>query len=91
MIEDSSILPSTQIGIWIDVRRAVVNGNMLFSLEHDVVIEIPDARVMGSTIPAFEADSAMSLGNEWQAPVRNVEEEPPAAPVWQLGANPIQE
>lgn len=46
VIEDSSILANTQIGIWLDVCHAVVNGNRLLSLGHEVLVEISDPNVM---------------------------------------------
>lgn len=52
VIEDSSILQNTEIGICLDVCHAVANGNKLLSLNRNVVIEISDASVMranGST------------------------------------------
>jgi NDP-sugar pyrophosphorylase family protein len=46
VIEDSSILQSTEIGICLDVCHAVANGNKLLKLDRNVVIEITDANVM---------------------------------------------
>jgi hypothetical protein len=51
VIEDSSILANTHIGIWLDVCHAVASGNKLLSLEHDVVVEISDPSVMRSNSP----------------------------------------
>ena len=52
VIEDSSILKRTHIGIWLDVCRSVVDGNRLVSLKRDAVLEISDPGVMRSTVPA---------------------------------------
>lgn len=48
VVEDSSILQNTDIGICLDVCHAVANGNKLLSLDRDVVIEISDPAVMRS-------------------------------------------
>jgi carbonic anhydrase/acetyltransferase-like protein (isoleucine patch superfamily) len=52
VIEDSSILQNTEIGICLDVCHAVANGNRLLNLDRNVVIEISDANVMRSNRPA---------------------------------------
>jgi hypothetical protein len=46
VIEGSSILSNTHIGIWLDVCHAVVRGNKLWSLNRDVMVEISDPRIM---------------------------------------------
>lgn len=51
VVEDSSILQNTEIGICLDVCHAIANGNKLLSLDRDVVIEISDAAVMRSNSP----------------------------------------
>jgi NDP-sugar pyrophosphorylase family protein len=48
VIEDSSILQNTDIGICLDVCHAVANGNKLLKLDRNVVIEITDPSVMRS-------------------------------------------
>ena len=45
-IEDSSVLPNSYIGIGLDVAHAVVSGNCLSHLRHDVTLEISDPGVM---------------------------------------------
>ena len=47
VVEDSSILQNTDIGICLDVCHAVANGNKLLSLDRDVVIEISDPASCG--------------------------------------------
>lgn len=42
VIEDSSILTNTYIGIWLDMCHAVVQGNQLLNLAHNVSLEIAD-------------------------------------------------
>ena len=46
VIEDSSILANTHVGIWLDLCHAVVNGNRLLSLAHQVVVEISDPSIL---------------------------------------------
>jgi len=95
VIEDSSVLANTSIGIWLDVRHAVANGNKMFSLAHGVGVEISDPSVMRSNgLARHAAKNGLQL-----VPQQN-EEEPLVAvavqkntapkPEWQLGANPIQ-
>ena len=48
VVEDSSILQNTEIGICLDVCHAIANRNKLLSLDRDVVIEISDPAVMRS-------------------------------------------
>ncbi|MGB7133004.1 MAG: hypothetical protein WBD59_19485, partial [Candidatus Sulfotelmatobacter sp.] len=51
VVENSSILQNTEIGICLDVCHAIANGNKLLSLDRDVVIEISDPAVMRSNGP----------------------------------------
>ena len=48
VVENSSILQDTNVGIWLDVCRALVCGNKIFSLKRNVAIEISDATLMRS-------------------------------------------
>jgi anti-sigma B factor antagonist len=48
VVEDSSILANTNVGIWLDVCNAVVSGNKLFSLGRDAAIEISDMSIVRS-------------------------------------------
>jgi carbonic anhydrase/acetyltransferase-like protein (isoleucine patch superfamily) len=98
VIEDSSILPNTHIGIWLDVCHAVANGNRLLSLERDVLVKISDASVMRSNGSLRkEVRSNVSLSLAKNEPLKVVSSKPvdskketPAPEAWQLGANPIQ-
>lgn len=97
VIEDSSVLPNTHIGIWLDVCHALASGNKLFSLERNVMVEISDANVMranGSARKEARNIRALSLANEKQQPITakpvDSKKETPAPEAWQLGANPIQ-
>jgi anti-sigma B factor antagonist len=62
VVEDSSILANTNIGIWLDVCHAVVSGNKLFSLGRDVAIKISDASIMSSN--ASGATNLARLSNK---------------------------
>jgi NDP-sugar pyrophosphorylase family protein len=92
VIEDSSILSDTHIGISVDVCHAVVNGNRLLNLERDVVVEISDAGIMRSTSPVRKQPRATRHPDEEQRVVVAdlQEEELSTAEPWQLGTNPIQ-
>lgn len=46
VIENSSVLPNTYIGILLDVRRSIVHGNKLLSLERGVLVEVADSRLL---------------------------------------------
>ena len=49
VVEDTSVLANTTIGICLDLCHAVVSGNILLNLEREVLIEISDSRVLRST------------------------------------------
>jgi carbonic anhydrase/acetyltransferase-like protein (isoleucine patch superfamily) len=51
VVEKSSVLQDTEIGICLDVCHAVASGNKFLSLDRDVVIEISDPAVMRSNSP----------------------------------------
>lgn len=42
VVEDSSILPNSYVGIGLDVAHSIVDGNNLLNLERDVTMEIAD-------------------------------------------------
>lgn len=46
VIEDSSILANSYIGIWLDVSHTIVRGNKLLNLGRDVVLEISDLSML---------------------------------------------
>lgn len=46
VIEDSSILSNSYVGIWLDVSHALVKGNKLANVQRDVMLEISDRSVM---------------------------------------------
>jgi carbonic anhydrase/acetyltransferase-like protein (isoleucine patch superfamily) len=49
-IEDSSVLPNTYVGMWLDVRHSVLNANKLLSLERGVMVEISDPNLLRSNV-----------------------------------------
>jgi len=91
VIEDSSILSDTHIGISVDVCHAIANGNKLLNLEHDVVIEISDPGVMRSTSPVRKQPRSTIHPEEERVIVADLQEQKLSTPEpWQLGTNPIQ-
>jgi anti-anti-sigma factor len=48
VVEDSSVLADTNVGIWLDVCHAVVSGKKLLSLSRDVAVEISDVSIVRS-------------------------------------------
>jgi len=46
VIEDSSILTNSYVGIWLDVTHAVVSGNKLANVGRNVVLNISDSRLI---------------------------------------------
>jgi NDP-sugar pyrophosphorylase family protein len=62
VVEDSSVLSRSYVGIWLDVSHSVVSGNRLFNLHRDVALEIPDGSVLGPNVmPAQKAKGEPSL------------------------------
>ncbi len=47
VVEDSSILPETNLGRWLDVSHAVVDGNTFVDLRSEVAVEIADTALVG--------------------------------------------
>lgn len=90
VVEDSSILANTNVGIWLDVCYAVVSGNKLFSLGRDAAIEISDTSIMrrgsgcatNSRAERNKPEMA-SAGNKRAKSIKNVfKKERSAAPLW---------
>ncbi len=46
VVEDSSILSNSYVGIGLDLSHSIVDGNNLFNLERDVIVEVSDPRVI---------------------------------------------
>ena len=59
-IEDSSILPNTYVGIWLDVRHSVVHANKLLHIEHGVMVEISDPILLRSNVAGPKPVSSVS-------------------------------
>jgi NDP-sugar pyrophosphorylase family protein len=55
VIEDSSILTNTYVGIWLDVCQAVVRENQLFNLAHNVALEIADPSLIRTNVAVPKA------------------------------------
>jgi hypothetical protein len=91
VIENSSLLPNTQVGIWLDVCHAIANGNKLFSLGLNVGIEISDASVMRSSGPVLSRNPEVDDWNEARMSAPDFEHKLLTQPAWHLGANLIQE
>jgi hypothetical protein len=91
VIEDSSVLPRTHVGIWLDVCHAVANGNRLYSLKRDVAVEILDPSVMRSTVAVLTADAGASDWNEARMMAADFEREYLTQGTWQWDPNLIQE
>jgi NDP-sugar pyrophosphorylase family protein len=51
VIEDSSVLTNSYVGIWLDVTHAVVQGNNLWNLARNVGLEIGDPSVVRHNSP----------------------------------------
>ncbi len=87
VVEDSSVLANTNVGIWLDLCHAVVSENMLLNLEREVLIEILDSRVLRATGASRKFVSKASEPRE--APERSSDlQEPRQLPGnWQLDNN----
>lgn len=48
VIEDSSVLPNTYVGIGLDISHSIVHGDTLLSLEREVTLQISDHGVIRS-------------------------------------------
>jgi NDP-sugar pyrophosphorylase family protein len=91
VIENSSLLPNTHVGIWLDVCHAVASGNRLFSLGRNVGIEISDPSVMRSTMPVLNVDTTVIDWNEARLSAADFQRDYLSQGTWQLDANLIQE
>jgi hypothetical protein len=89
VIENSSILANTHIGIWLDVCHAVASGKKFVSLGHDVVVEISDPSIMRSS---SDAKKSVDFSRPYAAQqiVATIQQEQPPSPEMVLGANLIQ-
>jgi NDP-sugar pyrophosphorylase family protein len=92
VIEDSSILSDTHIGMSVDICHAVVSGSRLLNLERGVVLEIADLDVMRSSRSVRKQPrSKVHQAGGRRVVVADLQEEKLSTPeAWQLGTNPIQ-
>jgi hypothetical protein len=92
IVEDSSILANTRVGIWLDVRHAVASGSKLMSLKHDVLLEIADLNVMrfNGALPNEEIETLNEKRERAAEPAVSKMKPEAASERWQLGANLIQ-
>lgn len=58
VIEDSSILQNSHVGICLDVCHAIANGNKLLSLGRNVMVEISDPNIMRANSLPWKPSSA---------------------------------
>jgi hypothetical protein len=94
VIEDSSILANTTVGICLDLCHAVASGNMLWNLERDVAVEIVDSKVMRfTTAPRRPLAHTVAYINEpIDVPQDVVVSRKTTMPdTWQFGNNFLQE
>jgi len=91
VIEDSSILANTHVGIWLDVAHSVADGNKLFNLERNVILEISDPSVMRANGAVAQERKALRAVQEPRAKAFEVKEKTTSTQkIWQFGANLIQ-
>jgi carbonic anhydrase/acetyltransferase-like protein (isoleucine patch superfamily) len=57
VIEDTSVLPNTYVGIGLDVCHSIVDGSRLLNIERGVMLDIEDSAVMRKNRPLAEAES----------------------------------
>jgi carbonic anhydrase/acetyltransferase-like protein (isoleucine patch superfamily) len=67
VIEDTSVLPNSYVGIGLDVSHSIVDGNKLLNLQRDVLLEVEDSAVIRQNKPLAEA------GCRWWSGLNNTE------------------
>jgi len=87
VVEDSSILANTRVGIWLDVCHSVVSENKMLSLERDVMAEIPDQALLRANHAHRGARARQPKRKAYRAGL--VEQN--LAPQWHFGADLIQD
>jgi NDP-sugar pyrophosphorylase family protein len=106
VVEDSSILSNTHVGIWLDVCHAIAAGSLFLSLNRDVALEISDAaliRVNSTSRKTKENERGLMQWDDVQEevvsdtqqvvalqPLETHVEKSPAPEAWQFGTNLIQ-
>jgi hypothetical protein len=67
VVDDSSILSSTYVGIGLDVSHSIVNGSQLLNLERDVALEIADpGMIRRNSLPRTEANLQCADAFGWE-------------------------
>lgn len=68
VVEDTSILSNTYVGIGLDLSHSIVNGHSLLNLQHNVSLEITDPVVMREN-DTTRKDQELSAGieSDWVA------------------------
>jgi NDP-sugar pyrophosphorylase family protein len=89
VIEDSSILSNTTIGICLDLCHAVASGNKLWNLERDVAVELVDPKVMRFSTARRKAVAPSP--EAFEVPEHVVSRKPEMPGTWQLDSNLFQE
>jgi NDP-sugar pyrophosphorylase family protein len=90
VIEDSSLLNGTHVGIWLDVCHAVVNGDRMLSLGRDVTARISDPSILRFASSHRVIDPAERLDADGPETAADIKRQHPTG-AWQFGANLIQE
>jgi NDP-sugar pyrophosphorylase family protein len=88
VVEDTSILANTTVGICLDLCHAIAGGNKLWNLERDVAVQILDASVMRFSSASRKAANNGHLNEPARAAVLQKTSMPET---WQFGNNLIQE
>jgi hypothetical protein len=91
VIEDSSVLANTRVGIWLDVCHAVVSGNLLLSLSRDITVEVSDPHLIRSTATTSRSKSEARHRVEDGRRSPDLQAAPPLPEAWQFGSNFIRE
>ncbi len=87
VVEDSSVLANTSVGIWLDLCHAVARENMLLNLEREVLIEILDPRVLRATGASRKFVSKASEPREAPERLSDLQEPRQLPGNWQLDNN----
>jgi carbonic anhydrase/acetyltransferase-like protein (isoleucine patch superfamily) len=86
VIEDSSILANTEVGMWLDICHAVVKGNKMLSLERNVMIEISDTALLRRGTSTHRINSRVTELRHAHGVVSDCRRLQPTADTWQFVA-----
>jgi len=87
VVEDSSVLANTSVGIWLDLCHAVVRENMLLNLEREILIEILDPRVLRATGASRKFVPKIRETQEVLKQISDLQQPRQVLNAWQLGNN----